>query len=54
MARPVKKRRVCSLPENNKFGPLGHCNEREIIEMSLDEYEVIRLIDYENLNQTAN
>lgn len=51
MARPVKKRRVCSLPNNNKFGPLNKCSKDEIIEMSLDEYETIRLIDYEKLTQ---
>ena len=51
MARPVKKRRICSLPENREFRPVNHCQKKEVIKMSLDEYEVIRLIDYEKLNQ---
>lgn len=50
MARPRKRRRVQSLPKYDRFGPLGRQN-REFINMSVDEYETIRLIDYEGLNQ---
>ncbi len=50
MARPRKRRRVCSLPRYNRFGPLGNPNKK-FINMSVDEYETIRLIDYEGLNQ---
>ena len=52
MARPKKWRKVCSLPINNEFGP-RNCNfsDDEIINMTVDEYETIRLIDYKNLNQ---
>ena len=32
------------MPENRGFGPLGG-DERDVIEMTLDEYETIRLID---------
>ena len=52
MARPRKWRRVCSLPDNNRYGPLDITNmEQEPIIMALDEYETIRLIDLEGLTQ---
>ena len=53
MSRPMKGRRVCSLPSTTKFGPLeGAClNEGEPVIMGVDEYETIRLIDYEGMNQ---
>lgn len=52
MPRPRKWRNVCCLPENNRFGPLGiPKNKDEIISMTVDEYETIRLIDLEGLNQ---
>ncbi len=52
MARPIKWRKVCSLPESNRFGPLG--SERDpdqFVSMTVDEYETIRLIDLEGFNQ---
>lgn len=51
MARPMKRRRVCSLPENNAFGPLKSPAGAERINMTVDEYESIRLIDLENFTQ---
>lgn len=48
MARPTKCRRVCNIPQNTSFGPQ---TAKEIIEMTVDEYETIRLIDLENLTQ---
>ncbi len=52
MARPRKYRNVCSLPRNNKFGPLGEPNKaKEFINMTVDEYETIRLIDLEGFTQ---
>ena len=51
MARPMKRRRICSLPENKEFGPLNKGRDEDFILMSLDEYETIRLIDYENYTQ---
>ncbi|MGM0397278.1 MAG: DUF134 domain-containing protein [Bacillota bacterium] len=52
MARPIKTRRVCCLPETNLFGPL---NRRPFdgsqIAMTVEEYEAIRLIDKEGLMQ---
>ncbi|NLP48229.1 MAG: DUF134 domain-containing protein [Clostridiales bacterium] len=52
MARPVKWRRVCDLPGNDRFGPLGlDLNLGDAVNMTIDEYEAIRLIDLEGLNQ---
>lgn len=52
MARPVKLRKVCCIPENRKFGPLGvNAGQRGQIIMEVDEYEVIRLIDLEGFSQ---
>lgn len=52
MPRPRKWRNVCCLPSNNRFGPLNSCmSSPEIIQMTVDEYETIRLIDLEGMNQ---
>ncbi len=51
MARPLKCRKICSMPENKRFGPLSAMNNRDIIVMTLDEFETIRLIDHMGLNQ---
>ncbi|NCA92535.1 DUF134 domain-containing protein [bacterium] len=51
MPRPKKWRKVCCLPENNRFGPLNSTNSVEYIIMSVDEYETVRLIDYEGMKQ---
>ncbi|NLB37998.1 MAG: DUF134 domain-containing protein [Clostridiales bacterium] len=51
MARPMKGRSVCCLPRNARFGPLEAGGEQEAILMSVDEFETIRLIDYENMTQ---
>lgn len=52
MPRPRKWRRVCCMPGNQSFGPLdGVSNERKVIVMTVDEFEAIRLIDLEGLNQ---
>lgn len=48
MSRPLKCRRICSLPQNTTFGPE---NSKVIVNMSIDEYETIRLIDLELLTQ---
>ena len=45
MPRPKKWRKVCSLPEINRFGPLNGEFNDECVVMSVDEYETIRLID---------
>lgn len=52
MGRPKKLRRICSMPRHTLFGPLNRDLESlECIKMSVDEYEVIRLIDLEGLTQ---
>ena len=53
MARPRKRRNVCILPEINKFGPKGPgvAKSQDIVVMSVEEYETIRLIDLERLTQ---
>lgn len=52
MARPRKRRRVCGIPENNRFGPLNpSISHGNIVNMTIDEYETIRLIDLEGFTQ---
>lgn len=52
MSRPRKCRRICVLPKNNRFGPLGaEAAPLEPIILNLDEYETIRLIDLLGLTQ---
>jgi len=52
MPRPKKWRRVCCMPGSQSFGPLDDGRyTRQAIVMTVDEYETIRLIDFEGLNQ---
>ncbi len=51
MARPRKRRRVCKLPNIKVYGPLDGDIHDEPIILSVEEYEVIRLIDLEGLEQ---
>lgn len=52
MPRPRKWRKVCCVPEFNRFGPLGqNACEDDIVTMTVEEYETIRLIDLENMTQ---
>ncbi len=52
MPRPKKCRRVCCMPGNRSFGPIGAAGaERKVIVMTVDEFEAIRLIDLEQLSQ---
>ena len=52
MPRPRKWRKVCCLPESNLFGSLNASNlDSEIIIMTVEEYETIRLIDLEGFTQ---
>lgn len=44
MPRPKKCRKICAMPESCAFGPTGGARAEEI-EMTIDEYETIRLID---------
>ena len=52
MARPQKMRKVCAAPCKRRFGPLGEgVATCEVVQLTVDEYEVLRLIDYEGLLQ---
>lgn len=52
MPRPRKCRKVCCLPECKRFGPLDNMlDDDQFINMTVDEYESIRLIDLENMTQ---
>ena len=52
LPRPRKWRKVCCLPNTNRFGPLNGCvSPDDVIQMTVDEYETIRLIDLEGMNQ---
>lgn len=52
MARPRKWRKVCCLPETTLYGALNGADaENENVTMTIEEYEVIRLIDLEDLTQ---
>lgn len=46
MARPSRCRRVCVEPAFDRFAPCGRGGVEEI-SLTVDEYEVIRLVDYE-------
>ncbi len=50
MARPTKCRRVCHYPETLGFSPSDGKTSDPVI-MTVDEFEVIRLIDREGLSQ---
>ncbi len=51
MPRPCKRRRICELPKCNIFLPKNAPKEDNIVIMHIDEYECIRLIDYEGMTQ---
>ena len=53
MPRPRKCRRVCSMPQSEGFAPIGNPErcKTNTVNLRVDEYEVIRLIDLESLTQ---
>lgn len=50
MSRPTKCKKVCQIPKRHEYFPSGEWTE-EIVIMSIDEYEAIRLIDMEGFSQ---
>ena len=46
MARPSRCRRVCDEPAFDRFAPCGRDGVEEV-SLTVDEYEVICLVDYE-------
>ena len=55
MPRPKKCRKICGLPQINTYGPLNgkgdNAGQPPKIQMTLDEYETIRLIDLMGMTQ---
>ena len=52
MPRPKKCRKVCCLPRINEFLPAqSDSSEREVVIVTVDEYEAVRLIDNEGFSQ---
>jgi uncharacterized protein len=52
MSRPVRNRRICNPPRMAGFRPFGMpIYELESIKLQYDEYESIKLVDYEDLSQ---
>ena len=49
--RPRKKRKVACSPKIIQFSPRGKPGRPDEIELTLDQYEAIRLADYVGLNQ---
>lgn len=57
MARPQRSRRVCSTPAFNLFLPSFCCSSEEAagtdaVVLTIDEYEVLRLVDFEGLTHS--
>ena len=51
MARPDKIKNICKMPQYTEFNAINSkiCNTSLVL--SIDEYEVLRLIDYNGLTQ---
>ena len=50
MPRPSKCRRVCAAPRCTRFEPQNAASV-EPVELQVDEFEALRLMDYEGLTQ---
>ncbi|MCR4963190.1 MAG: DUF134 domain-containing protein [Firmicutes bacterium] len=52
MPRPCKRRRICALPACRRFAPAdSQARSGLAVAMTVDEYEAIRLIDWQGLTQ---
>ena len=52
MARPKQERKICNPPLMQGFKPYGiQRNAFSTLSLLFDEYEAIRLLDYEGMNQ---
>lgn len=49
MARPKKHKRICAEPPERLFN--SGKKSKELVSLTVDEYETIRLIDYKGLTQ---
>ena len=45
MARPQRRRRICTEPEYRHFQPDGIAGQ-EVVNLTCDEFEIIRLVDH--------
>lgn len=53
MPRPKRRRKVCGLPGTPRFCPADtEFKHQDAVIMTVDEFETIRLIDHEGMNQT--
>ncbi|NCB41858.1 MAG: DUF134 domain-containing protein [Clostridia bacterium] len=52
MPRPRKWKKVCALPGSNLYGPIDEAHRvSQMVIMTVEEFETIRLIDQEGLTQ---
>ena len=52
MPRPKCRRHICGMPDKNYFKPRGIPTvDLEEVNLTLDEFEAVRLADYEHLYQ---
>lgn len=51
MPRPRKQKIICSMPKCSVFGPRETGESGKPVILSVEEYETIRLIDYEGMDQ---
>lgn len=51
MPRPTKCRKVCHFPKTLEFQPVNGGERKAPVILTVDEYEVIRLIDKESMSQ---
>lgn len=55
MPRPMKNRKVCKEPMSSVFKPSKQVgsDQSDAVVMTIEEFEVVRLMDYEKHNQTS-
>ncbi len=51
MPRRRRLRKVVAPPGFKGFKPYGHIQNNQVIELNYEEYEAIKLADYDNMNQ---
>lgn len=51
MPRPRKQKMICAMPTCSTFGPHNANSNGEPVVLSVEEFETIRLIDHERLDQ---
>ncbi len=51
MARPTKLRFIRKKPKISKFSPRGRHGRHDYVILKLDEYEALRLVDFNGFNQ---